>query len=73
MLIRYFGVVCAASAGGFTVERDDGGGRVFAPEREASAAGELQVGDRVEFSLRPGGIAADLLLARRGRRLLAAS
>jgi hypothetical protein len=71
--IRYFGVVCAASAAGFTVERDDDGGRAFVPEREAKAAGELQVGDRVEFSLRPGGMAVDVLLARRGRRLLASS
>jgi cold shock CspA family protein len=69
--IRFFGVVIAATGGGFVVDRDDDGGRVYVSAREADTAGELQVGDRVEFSLHPGGMAVDALLVRRGRRLLA--
>jgi|GEM_PF-5469094 len=68
---RYFGMIRSAADGGFIVDRDDDQGSAFVPEREARQAGELAVGDRIEFSLRPGGMAADVLLARRARRLQA--
>jgi hypothetical protein len=68
---RFFGVIRAASDRDFVVERDDDGGRAFIPEREARAAGELLVGDRVSFGLHPGGQAHDVVLARRLRRLAA--
>lgn len=70
---RYFSVIRVASRdGSFVAARDDGIGRVFISEREAALVGSLEVGDRVEVSIMPGGVATEVLLVRRARRLEAA-
>jgi hypothetical protein len=71
--VQFFGTIRSASDGGFVADRDDDGGKVYISQREAVAAGVLQIGDRVSFGLRPGGQAHDVVLARRARRLEAAS
>lgn len=71
MNVRYFGIVSGESAGGFTAERDDGHGQVYVSEREAAAAGDLTIGSRIEFSVRPGNMAVDVLLVHRARHLQA--
>jgi hypothetical protein len=69
---RHFGTVKEASTGGsLAIERDDGRGSALCSQREADAAGGLAVGDRVEYTVRPGRIAADVDMFRRGRRLQA--
>ena len=69
---RYFSVIRVASRdGSFVAERDDGVGGVFLTPREAAAAGLLQVGDRIEHSIAPGGIAVDIVLERHARHLAA--
>jgi len=68
---RYFGVIRFASDSGFAVFRDDDQGQAFVPEREVKAAGGLSIGDRVIFSLRPGGMAHDVVLDRHARHLAA--
>jgi hypothetical protein len=51
---RYFGrVVHVTGAGGVVVDRLDGLGRVYVLSREALA--DAALGDRIEFSVRPGG------------------
>jgi hypothetical protein len=70
---RFFGVIRSVGDRGFVVDRDDDQGRAFIPEREARAAGDLAVGDRVSFGLHPGGMAHDVTLARRARRLTASN
>jgi len=67
--IRYFGAISGTSAGGFTAERDDGLGNVYVSEHESAAAGGLAVGDRIEFNIRPGLMAVDVLLLHRARHL----
>jgi len=57
---RFFGVIRSVGDRGFVVDRDDDQGRAFIPEREARAAGDLAVGDRVSFGLDPGGQAHDV-------------
>ena len=53
---RYFGrVMHVTGAGALVLERDDGGGRVYAPSRETVLPGDPAPGDRVEFAIRPGG------------------
>jgi hypothetical protein len=67
---RHFGTVKeAAKGGGFVILRDDGRGEAFCSQREAEAAGGLIVGDRVEYTVRPGAIAADVDMFRRARHL----
>ena len=71
-MMRYFAQIRVASVdGSFVAERDDGIGRVFITPREAAAAGRLVVGDRIELSVKPGGIGADLLLIRHAKQLTA--
>jgi hypothetical protein len=69
---RLFGVIRSVADRGFVVDRDDDQGRAFIPEREARAAGDLAVGDRVSFGLDPAGQAHDVVLATRAARRLAA-
>jgi hypothetical protein len=70
---RYFGTV-AAHHGALVVRRADDGPDAFLSAREAAKAGVgLQAGDRVEFSIAPGGAAVDVMLcAYRGGRHRAA-
>jgi len=70
MEIRLFGVIRSAVDGGFAVSRDDDGPHAFLAANEAKASG-VGIGDRVIFSLRPGGMAHDVVLARRARQLTA--
>jgi hypothetical protein len=59
---RYFGTV-AAHHGALVVRRDDDGSDAFLGAREAAKAGVgLQAGDRIEFSIAPGGAAVDVML-----------
>ena len=63
---RYFGrVMHVTGAGALVLERDDGGGRVYAPSRETVLAGDPALGDRVEFAIRPGGEGFDCITMRR--------
>jgi hypothetical protein len=66
---RYFGTV-AAYRGTLVVRRDDDGPHAFMSAREAAKASVgLQAGDRVEFSIAPGGAAVDVMLcAYSGKR-----
>jgi hypothetical protein len=60
---RYFGTV-SAHHGALVVRRDDDGPDALLSAREAAKAGVgLQAGDRIEFSIAPGGAAADMCLA----------
>jgi len=73
MAIRYFGTARVVSAdGSVVIERADGVGRVFVGASDAALAGEILVGDVLEFGIRPGGIAVDVLVDRRARHLAAA-
>jgi hypothetical protein len=54
---RFYGdVVHVTSAGGLVVERLDGGGRVYVPSAQTALVGApLSLGDRLIFSILPGG------------------
>jgi hypothetical protein len=56
-MIRHFGeVVHVTGAGSIVAERLDGAGRVFIPSKEAPPAEDtIATGDRLIFSIRPGG------------------
>jgi hypothetical protein len=54
--IRHFGtVVHITAAGGAVVERDDGLGRIYLPSKEAPSHDTVAIGDRLIFSVLPGG------------------
>jgi hypothetical protein len=59
---RHFGFVrLVSSAGGLVIERADGLGRVYLPAKEAAMVGAaLQPGDRLIFSILPGGEGCDV-------------
>ena len=52
--------------GALVLERDNGGGRVYAPSRETVLAGDPALGDRVEFAIRPGGEGFDWITIEAG-------
>ena len=69
MDVRHFGTVAAPLRGGFVINGDDGCGAYIEPAEAARVGLVLHVGDRVEYSLRLGGAAFDvMLLAYSGER-----
>jgi hypothetical protein len=74
MDVRHFGTVAAPRRGGFVIDGDDGCGAYIEPAEAARVGLVLHVGDRVEYSLRLGGAAHDvMLLAYSGSRHRVAS
>jgi hypothetical protein len=64
---RHFGTVSAALADGFVIGGDDGLAAHLDAAEAARSGVSLQAGDRVEFSIRLGGTAFDVMLAADAR------